>query len=235
MFERPHHRRIHRLLSMMNDAFLMQTGCCFGGGTGAALRLDEYRESIDIDFLCSSRPGYRQLRSTVTNSSLGDLFRTPPLLLREVRTDRYGIRTVLGVDETPIKFEIVLEARIQLVCERIPQLPVPVLDRASQIAEKLLANSDRGADRSVCSRDAIDLIMMFHHWGEPAASVWEQTELAYGQAIRTDLEKAMNTLREAPPWLEECLTRLHVKESARATIRKHLFSPSDRRHIQNPS
>ncbi len=75
MFERPHHRRIHRVLSMMNDAFLSETGCCFGGGTGAALRLGEYRESVDIDLLCASRSGYRRLRSTVTNVSLGELFR----------------------------------------------------------------------------------------------------------------------------------------------------------------
>jgi len=148
---------------MMNDDFLKEAGCCFGGGTGAALMLHEYRESVDIDFLCASGPGYCRLRGTVTNRSLGELFRIPPALKREVRADRYGIRTILEVDDTPIKFEVVLEARIPLRCERVPKLPVPVLDRASQIAEKLLANSDRGADRSVCSRDAIDLIMMFHH------------------------------------------------------------------------
>ena len=228
MFERPHHRRILRLLGMMNDAFLTETGCCFGGGTGAALRLDEYRESADIHFLCSSGPGYRRLRSTVTNVSLGELFREPPVLLREVRADRYGIRTVLGVDEIPIKLEIVLEGRIQIAYERDPKLPVPVLDRASQMAEKLLANSDRGADRSVCARDAIDLIMMFHHWGWPDSEVWERAELAYGQAVRRDLEKAMTTLRAAPDWLEECLSRLQVTERARVIIRASLLEPLDR-------
>ncbi len=207
---------------MMNDDFLTETNCFFGGGTAVAMMLDEYRESVDIDFLCSSRSGYRQLRNTVTNDSLGDLFRTPPKFLREVRADRYGIRTVLAEDDTPIKFEIVLEARIPLSGERDPALPVPILERASQMAEKLLANSDRGRDRSVCARDAIDLIMMFHHWGEPSSQVWEMTNLAYGPAAQADLEKALNHLREDPDWLEECLSRLQLKDSARAIIRAGL-------------
>jgi hypothetical protein len=228
MFERPHHRRILRLLEMMNDDFLTETGCYFGGGTGAALILDEYRESVDIDFLCASRPGYRRLRGTVTNRSLGELFRAPPALKRDVRADRYGIRTILEVDDTPVKFEVVLEARIPLSCARVPQLPVPVLDRVSHVAEKLLANSDRGADRSVCSRDAIDLIMMFHHWGDPDLQAWEIAESAYGPVVRTDLEKAFAKLRNDPDWLSECLTRLHVTESASNIVRASLFGPSAR-------
>ncbi|MCF7978748.1 MAG: nucleotidyl transferase AbiEii/AbiGii toxin family protein [Chromatiaceae bacterium] len=222
MFERPHHRRILQLLEMMDDRFLADAGCCFGGGTCAALLLDEYRESVDIDFLCASGPGYRQLRSTVTNQSLGALFRTTPQLMRDVRADRYGIRTVLEIDNTPIKFEIVLEARIQLGCERVPQLPIPVLDRTSQIAEKLLANSDRGADRGTCARDAIDLIMMFHHWGEPRAQAWEIAERAYGPLVRADLEKTLARLAGDPAWLTDCLSRLQVKESARHIIRSCL-------------
>lgn len=222
MFERPHHRRILHLLEMMDDRFLTDTGCCFGGDTGAALMLDEFRESVDIDFLCASGPGYRRLRGTVTNRSLGDLFQTPPRLQRDVRADRYGIRTVLDIDNTPIKFEIVLEARIPLSCEHVPHLPVPVLDRASQIAKKLLANSDRGADRSTCSRDAIDLIMMFHHWGEPDAQVWEIAERAYGQAVRTDLNKSMASLRKDPAWLNQCLSRLQVTEDAGNIVQEHL-------------
>lgn len=35
--------------------------------------------------------------------------------MRQVRTDRYGIRTILEVDGTPIKVEFVREDRIQLL------------------------------------------------------------------------------------------------------------------------
>jgi len=31
---------------------LVRCGCLFGGGTALVLQLGEYRESVDIDFLC---------------------------------------------------------------------------------------------------------------------------------------------------------------------------------------
>jgi hypothetical protein len=52
-----------------------------------------------MDFLCASVAGYRAIRTTVTDLSLGDLFRVPPLLLREIGADRYGVRTVLLVED----------------------------------------------------------------------------------------------------------------------------------------
>ncbi|WP_295406166.1 nucleotidyl transferase AbiEii/AbiGii toxin family protein [uncultured Thiocystis sp.] len=220
MFRRAHHRRIVGLLSSMNAAFLAETQCCFGGGTCAALLLGEYRESVDMGFLCSHAPGDRDLRNTVTNLSLGELFLTPPTLLREVRADRYGIRTILAVEDVPIKFEIVLEGRVSLQCESVALLPVPILDRASQMVEKLLANSDRSADRSVCARDLIDLTMMIEHWGEPGAEVWERAEGAYGPAVRADLEKARKVFQEDPGFLDACLARLDVSRDAQALIRR---------------
>ena len=54
MFERDHHNRIQTLLSALNTDFLAQNKCFFGGGTAIVLALDEYRESVDIDFLCAS-------------------------------------------------------------------------------------------------------------------------------------------------------------------------------------
>ena len=38
MFERPHHRRIARVLSALNGDLLRETQCLFGGGTEIALR-----------------------------------------------------------------------------------------------------------------------------------------------------------------------------------------------------
>ncbi|WP_338034423.1 hypothetical protein [Herbaspirillum seropedicae] len=39
--------------------------------------LDEYRESLGVDFLCSSQEGYRTLRNTITSASLGAMVRSP--------------------------------------------------------------------------------------------------------------------------------------------------------------
>jgi len=72
-FSRPRHATVERILGALNAPFLDRNQCYFGGGTRIVLCLDEYRESADIDFLCSSREGYRNLRSTINNRSLGEI------------------------------------------------------------------------------------------------------------------------------------------------------------------
>jgi hypothetical protein len=57
MFERPHHRRIERVLQLLRSAFLRQSSAYFGGGTSIALQIREYRESVDVDFLCNDAEG----------------------------------------------------------------------------------------------------------------------------------------------------------------------------------
>jgi hypothetical protein len=37
------------------------------------LELDEYRESVDIDFLCRDKKSFRAVREQVTNRTLGEL------------------------------------------------------------------------------------------------------------------------------------------------------------------
>ena len=65
MFDLPHHQRIAQLLRGLDGVFLEKAHCYFGGGTAIALALGEYRESVDIDFLCASTDGYRVLRAAV--------------------------------------------------------------------------------------------------------------------------------------------------------------------------
>ncbi|MDN5848927.1 MAG: nucleotidyl transferase AbiEii/AbiGii toxin family protein [Nitrococcus sp.] len=128
----------------MDALLLARAECYFGGGTLLAMTLDEYRESRDIGFLCSSRTGFRLLREQVTNASLGGILRRPVDLAREVRADRDGIRTFFKLQDVPVKFEIILEARIDLEGEIDKTLGVPILRQECAIAEKLLANADRG-------------------------------------------------------------------------------------------
>lgn len=59
MFSRPHHQAILKALGELDTDLLVRAECWFGGGTAIVLMLDEYRESVDIDFLCSSQAGYR--------------------------------------------------------------------------------------------------------------------------------------------------------------------------------
>lgn len=209
MFDRTHHQRIARILNSLNSDFLAHTGCFFGGGTAIVLSLDEYRESADIDFLCSSTQGYRTLRNTITSTSLGEILSRPIELAREVRADRYGIRTFVKIDDIPIKLEIVSEGRIDISGSMDTRLGVPTLSRLDMYTEKLLANTDRYNDASVASRDAIDLAMMIRHWGVIPDEAWIKSRLAYGPSIDKAYLRTIE-LVSGPDHLATCLKKMHM-------------------------
>lgn len=206
----------------MDPGFLAHAACFFGGGTQLAMALGEYRESRDIDFLCSSRAGVRALREEVTNHSLGALLRedTGLELVRDVRTDRDGIRTFFTVDAVRLKFEIVFEGRIDLAGEIDRALGVPVLSREHAVAEKLLANADRGLDESTLARDLIDLAFAAAHFGKPVfATGFSIAEHAYGSAVRRYLHASLTAFRNRSR-AAECIKSLAVSDTA--TLRKGL-------------
>ena len=210
MFERPHHRRIARVLAALDAELLREANCLFGGGTAMALRFGEYRESVDMDFLVSDLNSYRRLRQLLTGEAGfagllrpdGERFR----LARELRADQYGIRTTLLVDELPIKFEIVLEGRIELAAAggKDQVCGVSTLTPLDMATSKLLANADRWSDDGVFSRDVIDLAMM-----QPSLPLLRKAmakaEAAYGQAVQRDLARAIDKLQSRPNWLERCM------------------------------
>jgi len=219
-FRRPHHRAIARALRAMDAEFLASAGCFFGGGTQLAMALGEYRESRDIDFLCSRRSGVRALREAVTNRSLGAVLRRKLELVRDVRMDRDGIRTFFLVDEVRLKFEIVFEGRIDLDGSLDQALGVPVLRPEHAVAEKLLANADRGLDESTLARDLIDLAFAAVSFGKP---VFHRglalAEEAYGTAVRRYLEASLDAFRNRAR-AAQCIKSLAVEETA--TLRKGL-------------
>lgn len=210
MFERPLHQRIAQVLGALNGELLREHCCLFGGGTLIALHFGEYRESVDIDLLLSDLNHYRSLRQLLMGTDGINAIVLPgqqPLTqLREIRADQYGIRTMLSVAGQPIKFEIVLEGRIELAAPTAKDIVcgIPTLTNLDMAASKLLANSDRWADDGVFSRDVIDLAMM-----QPGLLLLRQaiakSEAAYGQAIRIDLEKAINGLQQRQGWLDRCM------------------------------
>jgi hypothetical protein len=194
----------------LTGALLKEHGCLFGGGTAIALRFGEYRESVDIDFLLSDLSHYRSLRQLLTGSDGINAIllpgQSPRLQLRDIRADQYGIRTMLSEAELLIKFEIVLEGRIQLAAPTAKDVVcgVSTLTVLDMTASKLLANSDRWADDGVFSRDLIDLAML-----QPGLPLLRmaiaKAGAAYGQAIRVDLEKAIHQLQHRQGWLERCM------------------------------
>ena len=175
-----------------------------------ALRFDEYRESGDMDFLVSNLESYRLLRQSLTGdegfSGLlrpdGERFR----LAREIRADQYGIRTALLLDESLIKFEIVLEARIQIEAATCKDkvCGISTLTLLDMATCKLLANADRWSDDGVFSRDVIDLAMMSPKLPLLRKAV-QKAQGAYGLAVTRDLERAIERLQHRQDWLERCM------------------------------
>lgn len=90
MFHRPHHQRIFQVLQKFNATYLAEHSILFGGGTRIALEIEEYRESIDIDFFCATPKAYRAVREHIGDRSIGALLNEGETIsfVRDIRSDR---------------------------------------------------------------------------------------------------------------------------------------------------
>ena len=226
MSEREHHRRVATILEALDADLLVGNACLFGGGTAMALRHGEYRESVDIDFLTSDLGGYRALRQRLTGPDGINAIaraRTPLKQVRDMRSDQYGVRTLLKVDGVAIKFEIILEARIALAApgpdDRV--CGVATLTPLDMATSKLLANADRWADDSVLCRDLIDLAMM-----QPTKKLLRlaiaKANLAYGDSVESALINAIEAVRERPHRLDHCMAALRMTALPKALLWKRI-------------
>ncbi len=212
MFEREFHKKILTVLNHLNAEFLAECHAYFGGGTLVSLRHGEYRLSQDIDFMCPIGSGYRQLRQGIIDRGYEAIFaRFDDILLpREMQANQYGVRFPVIVDETQIKFEIVVEGYIQFGSPEYPSWsPVPCLNRTDSFAEKLLANADRWADRRKDSRDIIDLSMQRLTSPIPPEAI-AKAENAY--PVIEPLKRAIKNFQQKPDYREECFKSLMVNE-----------------------
>jgi hypothetical protein len=181
--KRQEHGVILEALHLMDQNFLVANGCWFRGGTAIVLKLDEYRQSLDVDFLCSDADGYRALRNAAVERGIRAFFPKPVETVRHFKSDQYGLRAALSLHGQTIKFEIIREARIQLRGHIDEQLGLPMLLVPDLFAEKLLANADRCHDRSVAYRDAIDLGMLVIGFGNIPDEAITKALNAYGADV----------------------------------------------------
>ena len=220
IWKRPEHRAVAECLAALDAELIAECHFCFGGGTRIVLEFGEYRLSRDADFLCSDAAGYSRLRALARRDGGSALFRKgaqPVGAVSDVRADQYGIRFAIrgGAATGDIKFEFVREGRIELRQPVRPDWsPVPCLSLEDCFTEKLLANSDRWADRHVCSRDLVDLSVLRVAVGPIPGGARQRAEKAYGPGIRDDLRKALEQCRDLPDVLAGCLARLDVSDSA---------------------
>lgn len=211
MFDRARHQHIENVLSGLNHGMLDETKCFFGGGTAIAMLAGEYRLSQDIDFLCADLGRYRHLRRFVGDCGPQALLGPDVKLLKEPRADQYGIRMLLDSESGPLKFEIVLEGRIPLHGTDHRIGGCRTLSVKDLYAEKLLANADRGLDRSAQYKDILDLMILELHypelsWVEPRA----RAQAAYGAAAERAYHKAFEFLRSHPEAFHEATRVMEI-------------------------
>lgn len=211
MYNRPRHQAIEKILKSFSSEAMQHANCYFAGGTSIALLLNEFRESVDIDFLCSSADGYRFLRNAVSSNNLGELIDKPIKYLREIRTERDKISTFVESDGIPVKIEIVREARIDILGGYDNDIMLPVLAQEDLFAQKLLANADRGMDRQSKSRDIIDIAAMIEGWGEIPDSSWSKAVDAYGNQIAYNFAKSVQLIHDKDH-MRDCITALDMDE-----------------------
>ena len=215
MFERPQHRSVLAVLGALRADLLSSCKFLFGGGTRIVLELDEYRESHDIDFLCSDASGYGELRLAATRQGYDGLFapQRPEKLRfpREMRVDQYGIRFRALYGDDLLGVELIREARIELGPGVRPSWsPVDCLSLEDCYAEKLLANSDRWADRQLLSRDLVDLAFLRLR-GPIPDEAWKRVWEAYKSAPEADLRKALAAFEADRVHQQRCVEGLQME------------------------
>ena len=212
LFSSRHHRNVASILETLDASLLAEHRCYFGGGTAIVLQRNEYRESLDIDFLVSDTDGYRELRQLLTGvDGINSITRSELVTVRDIRTDQYGIRTAISAGDSSVKFEIVHEGRISL------ESPAPAdtvcgvytLSETDMAASKLLANADRWAYSSVHYRDVIDLAMLQVSKSNFDAAV-HKAERAYGSGVIRSLASVIEFLELNPDRLVRALGALQV-------------------------
>jgi hypothetical protein len=219
MFAREAHRAVLAVLGWLRADVLQRCRFRFGGGTRIVLELGEYRESKDIDFLCSDPQGYADLRFAASRQGYSALFTAEGLerlqFPREMRIDQYGIRFRAVLGSTALRIELIREARIDLgPGERPSWSPVDCLSIPDCYAEKLLANSDRWADRQILSRDLMDLAALRAQCGPIPGASWSKVEAAYRSAPAEDLRKALALVDGNPEYRQRCWQGLEVEDPA---------------------
>ncbi|MFH1806639.1 MAG: nucleotidyl transferase AbiEii/AbiGii toxin family protein [Pseudomonadota bacterium] len=165
-----HHTRIYYILSCLRDDFFADNGILFCGGTMLTLTHGEYRRADDIDFAPNpAQGGYRLLRNLIRSDASVLFKKLPPdITLSEARYNQYGIKFEVQTGDAsdlaniPITFEIFLESRLAAPGKPAfyPNIPVPCLNDNDQAVQKLLVNTDQGADTALDNRDVYDLAIL---------------------------------------------------------------------------
>ncbi|WP_395339529.1 nucleotidyl transferase AbiEii/AbiGii toxin family protein [Ningiella sp. W23] len=212
-YKRQHHNKIDYVLRSLNADLLSEHECYFAGGTAIALKYNEFRESVDIDFLVSNIAYFNKLRRLLSGRGLAPLLRNNRTIQHtEVKSDRYGIRTSVLVENSQIKFEIV---SIDLLMLDTPDpddtiSSVKKITNTDMIATKLIANTFRGQDSAYFNRDILDIVFMDPEKGLLQRGSKKAVD-AQGDKVLTSFINSANKLLTDKAWLATCLQKLDIQ------------------------
>ena len=211
-FTRDFHNSIFDVLGCFDAEYFNEHNILFGGGTRIVLEVNEYRQSIDIDFLCPTTESYRAVRSVVTSNDFGPLTSIPLSLKREIVADRYGVRAAVEHGTYTIKVEFVAMDGYRLGKAKLKDIKLPVIDQAGCYSTKLLALTDRYGEPS--KKDLLDLLAMRLYWGPIPQESWLEAERHYGQAPKNRLLTELELLPTQHQQLMKNLIGMHPMQCA---------------------
>lgn len=221
MFRRELYGRLTPILAAIDGEVMEAHGFALGGATRIALAHGEVRISLDLDFLGSNAAGFATLRARVRDRGVESIVRKGMALEvpREPSIDQYGIRFPVRVGADVVKVEIVREARVELQASvRESFCALPLLSIEDCIVEKLLANSDRGADSTQFDRDILDLSILREAHGPISDQAWARAAAAYGEHARADVVKSLGRVLRDTDRRERDFRALRVDDADRVML-----------------
>lgn len=218
MFRRELYARLEPILAAVDGGVIEAHGFALGGATRIALAHGEVRISLDLDFLGSNAAGFAALRGLVRDRGVASILR-PGMTLdvpREPSIDQYGVRFPVRIGTDVVKVEIVREARVELQPPvRETFCALPLLSIEDCIVEKILANSDRGADATQFDRDILDLSILREAHGPISDRAWARAAMAYGEHARADVVKSLQRVLRDTDRRERDFRALRVDDADR--------------------
>jgi len=168
----------------LNRPFLEAHQMLFAGGTLASMRYGEYRESLDLDFLCSDKRAFNDFRANFREA--GDL-----KYARDSRITKDRVQSWIDIGEdTPLKADFFYEERMTPTPDRFNG--VLCLDPASMMGCKLMACSDRGVETGSEGKDATDIIAIdLYAPPKTFEEGWKKAKDAYGSWLTGQLGKML--------------------------------------------
>ena len=176
------------------------------GGSMLAAQSNNYRLSLDIDFI-ANKADYNLFYEWMLDNQPSNLLNNTSLTTGEVRRDRFGVKFPVVCNNTAIKLEIIAEERF--ILDTPPSVPSQIskLVFEDRIVSKLFANRDRWIDDSSYCRDLIDLAVLRTQKTFPN-SVFTKGKRNY--KIKESLIEAIKRFQSQPKLRKECYEVLQI-------------------------